>query len=84
MNCKIIKVCNISICCEVILKMQTANSEKTSFYNCVKNVEIKMTDIIFIFSIFITKKIENKLIFKHLWKQVIEANIFSKTNESVK
>ena len=32
-NYKIIEVCDISICCEVTLKMRTADSEKVSFYD---------------------------------------------------
>ena len=83
MNCKIAKICDISICCEVTFKMWTADSEKVSFYNCVENVEMKMTDVISIFSIFVIKGIENELILECLWEQVIETNIFNWADESV-
>ena len=65
MNHKITEVCDIFIHCEVTLKMQTADSEKAFFYDYVKNVEVKMADIISILSIFITEKIKNKLIFEY-------------------
>ena len=64
MNYKIIKICDIFIYCEITLKIQTADSKKMFFYNYVENVKMKITDIIFIFSIFIAEKIENELIFK--------------------
>ena len=64
-NCKIAETCNISICCEVTLKMRTADSEKVPFYNCIENVEMKMIDIIFTFFIFVMKGVENELIFEH-------------------
>ena len=66
MNYKIIEVCDISTCCKVILKMRTADLKKISFYNCAKNVEVNVIDVIFIFFIFIMKKVENELIFEHL------------------
>ena len=68
MNHKIIKICGISIHCEVILEMQTVNSEKVLFYNCAKNVEVKMVDVTSIFFIFIAKRVENELIFKYPWE----------------
>ena len=82
-NHKVAEVYGISIHCEVTLEMQTADSGKALFYNCAKNVEVKMIDITSTFSIFIVKEVENELIFKHLWKQVIEANISSWADESV-
>ena len=63
-NCKIVEICDIPICCEVTLEMQTADSEKASFYSCAENVKMKMTDIISILSIFVVKEVENKLIFE--------------------
>ena len=83
MNYKIAEVCDIPICCEVTLEMWTADSGKTLFYNCVKNVEMKMADIISILFIFVTEGVKNELIFKCLWKQAVEVNIFSQINESV-
>ena len=83
MNYKIAEVCNISIHCEVTFKMQTADSEKTLFYNCTENVKMKMTDIISTLSIFVTERVENELILKCLWEQVIEINTSSQANESV-
>ena len=77
MNCKIIKICNIFICCEVNFKIQTADSGKAPFYNCTENVKIKMINIIFTLFIFIVKKAENKLILKYSWKQAVEINIFN-------
>ena len=68
MNYKVAEVCGISICCEVTLKMQTADSGKTSFYNCAENVEVKIVDITSIFFIFIIKKVENELILECLWE----------------
>ena len=46
--------------------MQTTDSEKTFFYSCAENVKMKMVDIISTLSIFVAKKVENELIFKHL------------------
>ena len=66
MNYKIVEIYKISICCEITLEMWTADSKKMSFYNCVENVEMKIIDIIFILFIFVTERIENKLIFEHL------------------
>ena len=67
-NCKIADTYNISIHCEITLEMWTADSRKMFFYNCTENVEVKMIDVIFIFSIFVTKEVENELIFKCLWE----------------
>ena len=68
MNCKIVETYNISIHCEVTFEMRTADSKKASFYNCAENVEVKITDIISIFFIFIMKGVENELILEHFWK----------------
>ena len=54
-----------------------------SFYSCTENVEVKMTDIIFTFSIFVAEGVENELILKHLWEQVVEANTFNWADGSV-
>ena len=67
-NCKVVEVCDIFICCEVTLEMQTADSEKASFYNYAENVEMKMTDIIFTLSIFVAKGVKDELILEHFWK----------------
>ena len=83
MNYKIVEICDISICCEVTFEMQTADSGKAPFYSCAKNVKIKMTDVISTLFIFIAERVENKLIFKHFWEQVVEINIFSWVNEFV-
>ena len=77
MNYKIIKICDISICCEVTLKMKTADSGKTSFYSCAENVEVNITDIISILSIFVTEGVENELILECSWKQAVKINTFS-------
>ena len=66
MNCKIVEIYNIFIYCEVIFEMRTADSEKTLFYNYVKNVEMKMTNLIFTLFIFVAEEVENELIFKCL------------------
>ena len=63
-NHKVTEVYDIPIHCEVIFEMQTADSEKALFYNCVENVKVKMADIIFTLFIFITKEVENELIFE--------------------
>ena len=76
-NYKIAETCNILIHCEITLEMQTADLKKASFYSCAENVEIKIINIIFILSIFVVKKVENELIFEHLWEQAVETNIFS-------
>ena len=83
MNCKIIEICDISICCEVTLKMRTADSEKMLFYNCAENVEVNVTDIISILSIFVMEGVENELIFEHFWEQAVEINTFSWADGSV-
>ena len=83
MNHKIAEICDIPIHCEVILEMWTADSEKAPFYNCAENIEMKMTDIISIFFIFVVKGVENELILECLWEQVVEANTFSQMNGSV-
>ena len=83
MNCKIVKVCGISIHCEITFEMQTADSGKTPFYSCAENIKMKMTGIISTFFIFVTEGVENELILEHLWEQVIEINIFSWADESV-
>ena len=80
MNCKVVEIYDISICCEVTLKMRTADSEKVPFYNCAENVEMNMTDVIFILSIFVAEGVENELIFEHLWEWVIEANTFNQAD----
>ena len=76
-NCKIVKICDIFIHCKVTFKMRTADSGKVPFYNCAENVKMKIIDIIFIFFIFVAEEVENELIFKCLWKQVIKINTFS-------
>ena len=68
MNCKIAEICDIFICCEITLEMWTVNSRKVPFYNCAKNVKIKVIDVIFTFSIFVVKEVENELILEHLWE----------------
>ena len=83
MNHKIAEACDIFIHCEVIFEMRTADLEKVSFYSCVENVEMKVTDIIFTLSIFVAKRIENELILKYLWKWAVETNTFSWADESV-
>ena len=67
-NYKIAEIYDISICCKVILKMKTADSEKASFYNCAENIEMNMADIISTLFIFVMKGVENELILKHLWE----------------
>ena len=67
-NYKIIEVYNISICCEVIFEMRTADSEKVSFYDCAENVKMKMADVISTLSIFVIERIENELIFECSWE----------------
>ena len=66
MNHKIAEIYDISICCEVTFEMKTVDLRKTFFYNYTENVEVNITDITFILFIFITKGIENELIFKCL------------------
>ena len=83
MEHKVAETCDISIHYEVTLEMQTADSGKAPFYSCAENVEMKMINIIFIFFIFIAEEIENELILKHLWEQVVETNTFSWADESV-
>ena len=61
-NHKVVKICDIFIHCEVTLEMQTADSEKASFYSCAEDVKMKVVDIIFILSIFVMKGVENELI----------------------
>ena len=77
MNHKIAETYSISIYCEVTLEMRTADSEKAPFYSCAENVEVKVTDIIFILSIFVAEGVENELILKCFWEQVIEVNTFN-------
>ena len=77
MNHKVAEVYDISIYCEVILEMQTADSGKVFFYNCAENVEVKVVDVISILSILVAEGVENELILEHLWEQVIEINTFS-------
>ena len=77
MNHKIAEICGISICCKVILEMQTADSEKVFFYSCAENVEMKMIDVISTFFIFVMKEVENELIFECFWEQAVEVNTFS-------
>ena len=84
MNYKVAEIYDIFICCEVTLEMWTVDSGKVPFYNCAENVEIKVTGIICTFSIFVVKGVENELILECLWEQVIEANIFSWADKSVK
>ena len=48
-NYKIINIYNISIYYEVILEIKTVDLKKMFFYNCTENVEIKITDIFFVF-----------------------------------
>ena len=83
MNCKIAKICDISICCEVTLKMWIIDSEKAFFYNYAENVEMKVTDVISTLSIFVAKGVENELILECLWEQMIEVNTFSWVDKSV-
>ena len=83
MNYKVAETCDIPICCEVTLEMQTADSRKAPFYSCAENVEVKMTDVISTLSIFVTEGVENELILEHLWEQAVEANTFSWADESV-
>ena len=82
-NHKIAKACDISIYCEITFKMWTADSEKTPFYNCAENVEVKMTDVNFILSIFVTEEVENELILKCLWEQMVKGNTSSWVDKSV-
>ena len=77
MNHKIAEICDISICCEVILKMWTADSEKAPFYSCAENVEVKVADVTSILSIFIAEGVENELILECPWEQVVETNTSS-------
>ena len=77
MNCKIAETCDISIYCEVTLEMWTADSEKMPFYDYAENVEVKVADVTSTLFIFVVKGIENELILKCPWEQVIEINIFS-------
>ena len=83
MNYKVTEVCDISIHCEVTLKMRTVDSGKASFYSCAENVKVNVTDIISILSIFVAEGVENELIFKCFWKQMIETNTFNWTDEFV-
>ena len=83
MNCKVAEACDIPIHCEITLEMQTADSGKAPFYSCAEDVEVKMADIIFTFSIFVAEGVENELIFEHFWEQVIEVNTFNWADESV-
>ena len=76
-NHKVAKVYDISIHCKITLEMWIADSKKALFYNCTENVKMKMIDITSIFSIFIIEKVENELIFEHLWEQAVKINIFS-------
>ena len=68
MNCKIAGVCDISIHCEVIFEMRTADLEKMSFYSCAENVKVEITDVIFTLFIFVVEEVENGLIFEHFWE----------------
>ena len=83
MNYKVAEICDIFIYYEVTLEMQTADSRKASFYSCAENVEIKVTDITFTLFIFVAERVENELIFKHLWKWVIEINISNQADEFI-
>lgn len=65
-NHKVAKAYDISIHCDVTLEMQTADSEKAPFYSCAEKIKVKIADVIFTLSIFITEEIENELIFKCL------------------
>ena len=46
--------------------MQTVDSGKTLFYNCTKNVKVKMINIIFTLFIFVAEEVKNELIIKYL------------------
>ena len=65
-NYKVVKTYDISIHCEVIFEMKTADSGKALFYSCAENVKMNVIDIIFIFSIFVAERVENELILEHL------------------
>ena len=77
MNCKIIEACDISICCEVTLKIKTADSRKASFYSCAEDVKMNVTDVTSIFFIFVAEGVENELTFKCLWEWAVEINTFN-------
>ena len=83
MDHKVAEIYDIPICCEITLEMQTADSGKVLFYSCTEDVEVKITDITSILSIFVAEKVENELIFECFWEQVIKVNTFSWMNKFV-